>query len=133
MTDLLKFIFDNILSFWSGLRRVRFRTHRAFFIGSGVECFFLTVTNTSRSREIEITHVWLDTNPQVYVMVTERPLPKRLKPDEIWETWIPMQNIPKSSWDAAYHLGRLRLSNGKIIRSRKDKKVPSIGFVPGTN
>jgi hypothetical protein len=64
--------------------------------------------------------------------VPERPLPKRLKPDEIWETWIPLQNIPETFLDEGYHLGRIRLSTGKIIRSRKDKKVPSIGFVPGT-
>ena len=39
------------------LRRVRFRSHRAFLQGDPDEKLFLTVTNLSRTRDIEITHV----------------------------------------------------------------------------
>jgi hypothetical protein len=42
---------------------VRLTVHRAHFLRSLRECFFVNVTNLSRSREIEITHVGFDSTP----------------------------------------------------------------------
>jgi hypothetical protein len=69
-------------------RRIRFRVHRAAFISSGREALFFNLTNLSKAREIEITHVSIASSPPVAALQAERPLPKRLKPDESWETWV---------------------------------------------
>src|SRR5262249_24836147 len=87
----LKSIFD-----WYTDRRVlRVRVHRAFFHGLNTPLYFVNVANLSKIRELEITHVWCDTDPRIVVTQNERPLPKRLKPDESWATWIPVHNISK--------------------------------------
>jgi hypothetical protein len=63
-------------------RRVRVRVHRGFRTGSPAQHFFVTVTNRSKSREIEITHVWFETTPRADVLNPDQPLPARLRPDE---------------------------------------------------
>ena len=50
--------------------------------------YFVKVTNLSL-REVVITHVWVDGDPQVPVLLPQRPLPARLRPDEQWEAPIP--------------------------------------------
>jgi hypothetical protein len=112
-------------------RRVRFHSHRAFFTATGEEQVFLTITNLSRSREIEVTHVWLDLSHQVAALPPERPLPKRLRPDEVWETWVPFRAVPVRFQQEVLSLGRLRLSTGRIVKARPDKNVPSEGYSPG--
>jgi hypothetical protein len=119
---------------WSlvtGRRRLRLAVHRAFFLATGQECYFVNATNLSKTREIEITHVWFDTTPPVHLLRPERPLPKRLKPDETWETWIEVSAIPGVEISQAFTLGRARLSNGKIIKSCENRNVPPVGQVPG--
>jgi len=113
------------------LRRVRFRSHRAFFQGSPDEKLFLTVTNLSRTREIEITHVWVAGSKQVHALPAERPLPKRLRPDEIWETWVTLGSVAEADLPRILKLGRARLSTGRIVRSLPDAAIPGVGFVPG--
>lgn len=129
--DILKAILEPLGSLFGDRRIIRFTVHRAFFMRSGRECFFLNVTNLSRTREIEITHVWFDTAPKVSALEPDRPLPKRLKPDESWETWIDAARLPAESHESAFRLGRLRLSTGTVIRSKKNKNVPPQGAVPG--
>jgi hypothetical protein len=58
-------------------------------------------------------------------------LPKRLKPDETWETWVEVNRIPSELHEDAYTLARVRLSTGKIIESAKNTEVPESGIVPG--
>ena len=126
---------EKILSFIVGVlqdsRRVRFRSHRAFFTED--EYIFLTVTNLSRSRDIEITHVWLELSPQVAALPPQRLLPNRLRPDEVWETWIPLQAVPPQFLPEALTLGRLRLSTGRVVKARPDNDVPFEGYVPGSS
>jgi hypothetical protein len=62
--------------------------------------------------------------------VPDRPLPKRLKPDETWETWVDVGRVPDVG-DKVYKLGRARLSTGVVIKSRKNAAVPEQGSVPG--
>ena len=112
-------------------RRVRFLVHTAVFEGDTRPALFLNLTNLSRDREIEITHVWLATVPPVAALRDERPLPKRLKPDETWETWIFLEDVSDSYADSAVELARARLSTGKELTATKNAKVPPLGTVPG--
>jgi hypothetical protein len=89
------------------------------------------LSNLSRNREIEITHVYLDCGEQIHALHPDRLLPRRLKPDESWETWVEAEKVPASLRDAAYKLGRARLSSGKILESVENKNVPSAGTVAG--
>jgi hypothetical protein len=129
--DVLKAILEPLGSLNGNRRVVRFTVHRAFFARSDRECFFLNVTNLSRTREIEITHIWFDTTPQISALEPDRPLPKRLKPDESWETWIDVARLPAESRESAFRLGRLRVSTGAVIKSKKNANVPPQGTVPG--
>jgi len=65
----------------------------------------------------------------VHNLLYKRPLPARLRPDETFETWVPVEavpDVPRVEW-----LGRVRLSNGKIVKSRLNKDVPPVGYVAG--
>ena len=117
-------------------RRVRVQVHRASFLDGGLihgqECYFVTVTNLSLSREVEITHVWFHTPVSTHVLRSERPLPKRLKVDEAWTTWLPVDELPAELTEAdVYKLARVRLSTGKVFKSKRNKGVPPFGAVPG--
>jgi hypothetical protein len=129
--DILKTVFDKVWPALGDRRRIRLTVHRACFVATGRECFFVNITNVSRSREIEITHVWFDCSPQVSALKHDRPLPKRLKPDEAWETWVEVSKIPSALHESVYELARARLSTGKIIKSERNKDVPESGIVPG--
>jgi hypothetical protein len=129
--EVLKAILEPLGSLYGDRRIVRFTIHRACFAKSGRECFFLNVANLSRTREVEITHIWFDTEPQVHASEPDRPLPKRLKPDESWETWIDVIRLPEAVRESAFRLGRLRLSTGTVIKSKKNRNVPEQGTVPG--
>jgi hypothetical protein len=76
-----------------------------------------------------ITHVWFASNPPVYVMLAERPLPTRLRPEETWEGWADAAALADAS--NVEGLGRVRLSSGKIIKSRLNEKVSPMGYVAG--
>jgi len=131
IVDILSSILGLIWKGFDAKRRVRFTAHRAFFVSSQVECLFLNITNLSSNKEIEITHVWIDNNPQIAVKNKDRPLPKRLKPDESWETWIRISKIPEQILDDPFEKARLRISTGRIIKSNENKNVPKSGSVPG--
>ena len=106
--------------------------HRAFFThgyDDKRQQFFIWVTNLSSKREVEITHIWFQTNPRKDVLNPERPLPKRLQLDERWETWIPVADVPTE--DDLERKVRVQLSNGKVVKSRLNKDVPPTGHVAG--
>jgi hypothetical protein len=113
-------------------RRLRFTVHRAAFIPTGRQAFFLNATNLSKDREIELTHVWLASSPPISALQPERPLPKRLKPDETWETWIYADAVPIRLHEAVVNLARARLSTGKQVRAKPNVDVPPVGVVPGS-
>jgi hypothetical protein len=60
-----------------------------------------------------------------------RPLPKRLEPQETWETWIRVAVVPNLESDEVWNLARARLSTGEIVRSHYNDGVPTPGTVPG--
>lgn len=106
-------------------RRVHVRVHRAFFVGSNIQRYFVNVTNVSAKREVVVTHLWFS-DPEFHVINPERPLPKRLALDEPWETWASVRQVGEGGETRA----RVRLSNGKVVKSRKGSPPP-FGSVPG--
>ncbi len=110
--------------------RLRFMVHRAFFEVTREECFFLNATNLT-DNDLEITHVWFAVSPEVYVIRPERPLPKRLKPQESWETWLAVSELPPAALEGAYCQARARLSTGEVVNSVYNEGVPRRGGVPG--
>lgn len=119
----LKAIFDR--------RKLQLLVHQAHFEDDKEECFFINLTNVSRDRDIEITHIWFESDSQIHVMREDRKLPKRLKPDETWETWLPVNQLQENFRTQAFTLVRARLSTGSIVSSKKNINVPKRGEVPG--
>jgi hypothetical protein len=123
-------LIDVLLSFLDKRRRVRFTIHKAYFRGNPTQHYFLNVANLSQ-RDVEITHVYFQGKPQISVEQQDRPLPKRLKPDEPWETYIRVSNVSKDINRKPFRKGRLRLSTGKTFKSRRNRNVPESGTPPG--
>jgi len=85
---------------------LRLTVHRAFFLPAGPECYFINATNIGIDGDLEITHIWFETSPPVYVIQPDRPLPKCLKPSRTWETWITVGSLD-SRQDVLCCLGNL--------------------------
>ena len=148
-------IIELLRGFHQSRRRVRVLVHQAFFtealgaasftaspdllasppvtgvggVAGMSPYYFMKVTNLSHSREIEITHAWFDTDPPEHLLMRERPLPARLRPDETWEGWVNAARLAHSS--DVERSGRVRLANGNTVKSRRNKDVPPTGFVAG--
>ena len=131
MWDLVTWIPKELWALVVGRRQLQVLMHRAAFAATGRQCYFINVTNLSRDRDVEVTHVWIDTNPPQHASVPDRPLPKRLRPDETWETWVEAERLPPTNDEQAFALGRVRLSTGHVFKSRKNLTVPDEGMVPG--
>jgi hypothetical protein len=113
-------------------RILKLRVHRAFFVRGGPECYFVTLTNLSPRRPLEVTHIWYeDEVHHIPIRQPARPLPVRLDVDQIWETWIALDGLPVEHREAAETRFRARLSSGEIVSSEPDANVPPIGVVPG--
>jgi hypothetical protein len=110
--------------------KLRLTVHVAAFVSTGQPCYFINATNLT-GGEIELTHVWFETYPEIQIVRKERPLPKRLKPQETWETWVDIASAPSSMHDRAYTLARVRLSTGEVMKSVRNFGVPPWGIVPG--
>jgi len=111
--------------------KLRLTVHRAYFMLSRVDCFFINVTNIGIQEELEITHVWLETDPPFYVLQPDRPLPKRLMPQETWETWVRVHDLGSRVDQDVFTSARVRLSTGVVIRSIENDGAPPFGTVPG--
>ena len=126
--NILEWVFKLI-----GLRQsIRVLCHIAFFKPKGPTCLFINVVNLSLQRDVEITHVWIEHQGQIPVLNPKRKLPYRLKPEQSWETWVNLSDLPQNILNNVYNLARVRLSNGKVLKSRVNKNVPSEGYVPGS-
>lgn len=115
-------------------RRVRVRTHEAVFEGATEPCMMSNVVNLGQ-RPITITHVWLNGARQLHLNNLRRPLPKRLEPDEPWETWSPLSEfgplLQTFHGDQLLRSARVRLSTGRVIKAKPGRDVPAAGAVPG--
>jgi hypothetical protein len=107
-------------------RRVSVLVHRAYPMGSAEQHYYMKVTNLSRDRDIVVTHTWFDTNPRLDILDLDHP---RLRPDETVETCVPVAALRGAS--NAERLGRVRLSNGKTVKSRLNTNVPPVGYMAG--
>ena len=111
-------------------RKISKDTERFFPHGyQGRQQFLIKVTNLSPQREVEITHLWFETNPPTQILNPVRPLPARLRLDETFETWIPVADVP--TVDDLERMVRVQLSNGKVVKSRLNKGVPPTGYIAG--
>ncbi len=128
---MVTWILQRLWEVFVGRRRVNLLVHHAYFGHTGKACYFLNLTNRSHERDLEVTHVWFALEPEVHAHPPDRPLPKRLKPDESWETWVEADRLPIGVGESLFTLGRARLSTGRIVKSRKNRDVPSQGAVPG--
>ena len=129
---MLQLLADKLLSLFGDRRRVRVLVHRATFESNGQPAFFINVTNVSRNREVEITHVYFDLGTRhVAALQPARKLPRRLKSDEVWETWVFARELPTELGDELYSLARVRLSTGSVVSSRQNRSVPERGAIPG--
>lgn len=128
---MIQVILGWLFKIFSLKQSVRVLCHRAFFLPNGPECYFINVTNLSLKRDAVITHVWMENEGQLPILNPHRPLPKRLRPEETWETWIDVAQLPISIKTDAFGLARVRLSNSRIIKSKKNNNVPIAGDVPG--
>jgi len=124
-------LFARLFGSFLDRRRARLLVHRALLLPNGPECFFFNITNLSKGREIELTHVWLDTVPQIPVNNPARRLPVRLRPDQSWETWIEVSMVPPTLHPSVYDVGRARLSTAHVLKSSPNVDVPRSGAVPG--
>ena len=111
-------------------RKVSVLAHRAY-LSMGPECYFMKVLNLSQDRDIEIADIWYETNSRTYNLNSDRPLTARLRPDETFETWVPVADLPEPDASNVEQLGRVRLSSGKVIKSRLNKHVPPIDCIGG--
>jgi hypothetical protein len=131
MLELAYKALDFLVSAFVGLRRVQVRVHFAAWLSTNELSVFVNVTNTSRDRDVEITHIWFETQPPIHLANAERPLPKRLQHDESWETWAPLLSFPPEHWSALPRLARVRISTGEVFHGKENKNVPALGTVAG--
>jgi hypothetical protein len=115
-------------------RRVRVRTHEAVFEGSTELCIMINVVNLGQ-RPITVTHVWLGGERELHLRNPRRPLPRRLEPDEPWETWSPLSEfgslLRNLDSDEILRSARVKLSTGHVIKAKPSRDVPVAGAVPG--
>jgi hypothetical protein len=97
-------------------RKVRVLVHRVVFLPQSPEHLLVKVTNLSKSREIEITHIWFDTQPPIHMLDADRPLPTRLRVDETVETWGSGERA--ASGIPTERMARVQLPNGTVVNSR---------------
>jgi hypothetical protein len=96
------------------------------------ENLFVNVTNLSETVDREVTRIWVEADPKIYVENPRRPLPKRLKPQETWETWIDLWQLPRGLiYDDLPTLVRARLSIGEVLGGVRNESIPDSGWIPG--
>ena len=127
---MLSWLGDKILQVIDARTKVTVLVHKAFFIdGSGKKpYYFVKVINSSPNAPFTITHVWVkDNSKEIDVLNPKRPLPHKLKPTDIWETWFSKDIIQNQ--DDIFNNVFIVLSNGKEYKSKHNKTVRSVGFV----
>jgi hypothetical protein len=108
------------------------RTHVACFDNDPDRpALFINVTNLSLEHDVEITHVWVESDPRNYALPQGRPLPTRLRPSESWETWVYLGELTMASAHDPYRMARIQLSTGEVLSSTENVDVPEVGYVPG--
>ena len=131
--DAVEFVLDVVLEVvFSRMRDIHFLTHFGYFKETSKRCLFLNITNRSKDSEIFTTHVYLqlDSGKQIHVDYLVHKFPVQLGPGKTLETWIEEDKIPSNLGKKIYKMGRAQLSNNRIIKSKKNKKIPHEWFIP---
>jgi hypothetical protein len=110
-------------------RSVRLRVHRAFFLNNPVQHYFINIVNTTDATEVEVTHVWYEGSRRVDIIQPQRLLPRLLRPNQSWETWVRVMDIPDDP--DPFRNFRVRLSTDEVFESEERQGVLGQGFVPG--
>ncbi len=101
--------------------------HSAFF-GPGTPAhYFLKITNEG-TTSVQLESVWFATTPAVAVDNHQRPLPTLLVPGELFETWLPVVDVPATP--RVEYLACARLADGTVVESLPNTAVPPAG-APG--
>lgn len=108
---------------------VKLTAHRAYPEAQPPECYFVRVVNHAPDREIELKDVWFESSRPVPVLNPQRPLPATVKPGAMWETWIPVSEVPTKDPEEACRQVRVRLSTGQVIKS--SGRTPDTDLSPG--
>jgi len=119
--------------FWkilSLVRSVRVTSHVGELAVGNTPCCFVTVRNLSLTRKAVVTEVWFDAGIRIPVTNEQRPLPKVVPPEEIWETWIPLAALPESIRTAPETHARVKFSDEKIVATTLNRDISPAGHVP---
>ena len=92
----------------------------------GSQGLYVKIVNLS-GHDVEATHVWLATTPEVDVIALDSNLPVRIRPDETHEVRLPLTG--RSDGLGLEGLVRVRLSSGKIVQSHPNTTAPPFGAV----
>ena len=126
---LVLFLVWLVNQIWLKTQKPIVLVHEAFFSNTPKPYYFIKVQNHSQKYNFTITHVWIEDKEKVHIVNNNRPLPKKLKPTDEWETWIEKSKITDK--DNVYFNVRVKLSDNRILKSKLNKKVPSQGYVAG--
>ncbi len=134
MSSILTWVADKLLDRRQKRIDVQLRVHRALLtilngkpLTQPIDAYFLNVWNASPERQVQITHVYVET-PTGQLGVLTKPLPVTVAAQHEWETWLPIDEVPQGV--DVMHASRARLSNGTIIESVPRDSVPTSGAVP---
>ena len=112
-------------------RFVEVESHAGSIPDRGRNFQFVRVTNRSINRKAVLFEVWFELGTKVPVLNVERPMTHTLPPEEVWETWLPLEAIPEHLRASAATLARVRLSDGTVLTSKPTRNVSEAGFVAG--
>ncbi|GAA0638934.1 hypothetical protein GCM10010174_71140 [Kutzneria viridogrisea] len=107
---------------------VTFLTHIAFFDYGGRAYYFLKVANEG-AEPVQLNRIWFATDPEVSVRNPQRPLPTRLDPGDLFETWKLVEELPHDP--RLPYLARLLLDDRSVVESLPNLDVLPAGSVGG--
>lgn len=131
----IKWVLDYVRAEFERAGLIALTVHVAYPGLQPPSCYFVRVVNHSPSSSVELKDVWFESTPKTSVLNPERPMPSSLGPGAMWETWIPVSDVPTPDARAAFKQARVRLSTGQVIKSRGETPpsdlAPGIGAIAG--
>jgi hypothetical protein len=109
---------------------IRVLVHKAYFLNNPAQQFFIKVVNVTPNIDVEVTHVWFENDiGTMDIMNDIAPLPRRLKQNETYETWVSVADIPEDG-DIFHHF-MVMVSTGEIFPSQQNVTVRPFGYIAG--
>lgn len=128
MSSVLTWLADHLIRRHEKRLDVRLRVHAGYFQRDAAQVphWFLNVWNASPERPATVTHVWIESEPRVYVQ--SKKLPVTIPPEQEWETYLPVVQVPAGV--DAQTMARARLTGDVVVESEPRLAVPEAGYVP---